>query len=100
MTIFYILTKDFGEVFRQIYKGCSTFDIENDEEYFTDIGDGAGNTAAYSVTKTTCKDDNCNTEHKEPPMPNDQFATMCQVCSGMIHESFIKFSDSWNMTHE
>ena len=79
---FYIPTKDLGEVFRQIYKGCSTFNIENDEEYFTDMGDGAGNTAAYSVTKTTCQDDNCNTDHKEPPMPNNQFATMCQVCSG------------------
>jgi len=76
---FYILNKDFGEVFRQIYKGCSTFNIENDEEFFTDIGDDN-----YSVTKTTCQDDNCNTDHNEPPMPNDQFATMCQVCSGTI----------------
>ena len=78
----FILNKHFGKVFRQIYKGCSTFNIENDEEYVTDIGDGAGNTAAYSVTKTTYQDDNCHTDNNEPPMPNDQFATMCQVCSG------------------
>lgn len=63
---------DFGQEFSQVYKGCSLFAI-NGEEYGEEesqvsLPDDSGNMSKYSLTKTTCGKNNCNTEHKVRPI--------------------------------
>lgn len=61
---------DFGKEFKQIYKGCSSFkldmfnDEDGEEENMISLPDDSGNMAQYSLTKKTCGDNDCNTEHK------------------------------------
>jgi len=88
--------QDYGRDFRQIYKGCSAFkvnligDEHGEEKDMVSLPDDSGNIARYSLSKTSCGEPNCNTEHLEPDSPGNAAGSMCQVCNVVV--------DQWNKT--
>ena len=60
----------------EVYKGCSTFYAGETTEYFNDtLSDGV----EYSLSKQTCRGDNCNVGHDIPDEPD--FGFLCYQCT-------------------
>ena len=75
-----------GERMDEVYKGCSSFEIEGGVEMHDIMTDDV----SYSITKTTCRGENCNPDHISPEdggiTPPSGNGTMCHVCSVTVNQ--------------
>jgi hypothetical protein len=72
----------------EIYKGCSSFEIEGGfEGNNASLPGDDGTITLFSLTKTTCRGAYCNEEHSPPVNPGDpNSGPNCQVCSVTVDE--------------
>jgi len=72
----------------EIYKGCSTFDLHEEEPQCSTIlesVDEEGNEDVFGVCKQTCTGDKCNQGHQRPCIPGagaDCGVLSCYTCEG------------------
>ena len=56
---------DYGREFKQLYKGCSAFELEDGRENGTiSLPDDTGHISQYAFSKLACDKNNCNTDHE------------------------------------
>ena len=80
-------------VVSEIYKACSTFEVDGGMTIVTDkLPNENGDIVDYSMTYTSCTSDNCNKEHIEPISPEfpiiPEDSNKCQVCSVTVDHNF------------
>jgi len=77
---------DYGREFKQLYKGCSAFELVETEIDNISLPDDTGHISQYAFTKKTCDKDDCNVDHEEPQTEGDAAATWCQACSVVVDQ--------------